>query len=107
MMYRYLGKFSTILRNLLPNSSVDEYIDMSGGLTDSADQDKIFVILPNGQSTPVKRSLFSTTNTVLPGSTIVVPRDTRPLDAINLTQIITPVLADLATSAAAIAALND
>ncbi len=90
-----------------PNSSVDEYIDMSGGLTDSADQDKIFVILPNGQSTPVKRSLFSTTNTVLPGSTIVVPRDTRPLDAINLTQIITPVLADLATSAAAIAALND
>ena len=28
-------------------------------------------------------------------------------DAVSLTQIITPVLADLATSAAAIAALND
>tara|TARA_B100000963_G_scaffold353841_1_gene369243 strand:- start:4146 stop:5945 length:1800 start_codon:yes stop_codon:yes gene_type:complete len=90
-----------------PNRAVDEYIAMSGGLTDSADGDKIFVILPNGQSAPVKKSFFSSENNVLPGSTIVVPRDTRPLDAINLTQIITPVLADLATSAAAIAALND
>jgi protein involved in polysaccharide export with SLBB domain len=90
-----------------PNSSVDDYIAMSGGLSDSADKGKIFIILPNGQSSPVKRTLFASTNSILPGSTIVVPRDTRPLDAINLTQIITPVLADLATSAAAIAALND
>ena len=55
----------------------------------------------------LNRGLFSTSNIVLPGSTIVVSRDSRPFDAVNLTQIITPVLADLATSAAAIAALND
>ena len=44
---------------------------------------------------------------ILPGSTIVVPRDSKPYDAIKITQIVTPILADLATSAAAIAAISD
>jgi hypothetical protein len=37
----------------------------------------------------------------------VVPRDSRPFDAIKITTIITPILADLATSAAAIAAISN
>ncbi len=90
-----------------PDLSVDEYIELAGGLNDSADQDKIFIILPNGKSQLVKKSLFSSTNYLLPGSTIVISRDARPFDAISLTQIITPILADLATSAAAIAAISD
>lgn len=90
-----------------PSLTVDEYIESSGGLNDSADRDKIFIILPNGQSELINRSLFSSKNTILPGSTVVISRDSRPFDAINLTQIITPILADLATSAAAIAAISD
>lgn len=90
-----------------PDLGVDEYIEIAGGLNDSADKDKIFVILPNGKSKLVKKSLFSSTNYLLPGSTVVVSRDSRPFDAINLTQIVTPILADLATSAAAIAAISD
>ena len=90
-----------------PGLGVDEYIELAGGLNDSADKDKIFVILPNGKSSLVKKSIFTSKNYVLPGSTIVVSRDSRPFDAINLTQIITPILADLATSAAAIAAISD
>tara|TARA_B100000925_G_scaffold156949_1_gene117899 strand:+ start:705 stop:2504 length:1800 start_codon:yes stop_codon:yes gene_type:complete len=90
-----------------PSLGVDEYIELAGGLNDSADKDKIFVILPNGKSSLVKKSLFSSKSYVLPGSTIVISRDSRPFDAINLTQIITPILADLATSAAAIAAISD
>ena len=44
----------------------------------------------------------------LPGSTIVVSRESRPLDGVKLSfKIITPILADLATSAAAIAAISD
>ena len=43
----------------------------------------------------------------MPGSTVVVSRDARPWDAVKLTQIITPILADLATSAAAIAAISN
>ena len=90
-----------------PDLSVDEYIDLAGGLNDAADRDKIFVILPDGKSKLVKRSLFSSSTYILPGSTIVITRDSRPFDAISLTQIITPILADLATSAAAIAAISD
>ena len=90
-----------------PNLTVDEYIALAGGLNDSADKDKIFVIHPDGKSSLVKKRLFSSNKGILPGSTIVISRDSRPFDAINLTQIVTPILADLATSAAAIAAISD
>ena len=93
--------------NFDPNLTVDQYIQLSGGLNDSADKDKIFIILPNGKSQLVRRSLFTSTNQILPGTTIVISRDLRPFDAINLTQIITPILADLAISAAAIAAISN
>lgn len=84
-----------------------EYIELAGGINDSADEDKIFVILPNGQSEVVKKSLFGSELTLLPGSTIYVSRDPKPFDAIKITSIVTPILANLATSAAAIAAISD
>jgi protein involved in polysaccharide export with SLBB domain len=90
-----------------PDLSVASYIELAGGLKDSADEDKIFIIFPDGKSQLVKRSLFSSGKKVMPGSTIVVSRDSRPFDAISITQIVTPILADLATSAAAIAAISD
>ncbi len=90
-----------------PDLSVDGYIALAGGLKDSADEDKIFVILPDGKSQLVRRSLFGSNKEIMPGSTVVISRDSRPFDAISLTQIITPILADLATSAAAIAAISD
>ena len=90
-----------------PNLGVEDYIASSGGLNESADKEKIFIILPNGQSRLTKSSFFSSRYALLPGSTIVVSRDPRPFDAISITQIITPILADLATSAAAIAAISD
>ena len=90
-----------------PSKDVFDYINVAGGLKVSADTDKIFIILPDGRSSLVKKSLFSSNNLLIPGSTIVVSRDPRPFDAINLTKIITPILADLATSAAAIAAISD
>ena len=70
-----------------PDLAVDEYIQLSGGLNDAADKDKIFIIYPNGKSELVRRNLFSSTNMMLPGSTVYVSRDPRPFDAINLTQI--------------------
>ena len=47
----------------------------------SADKDKIFIILPKWKSQLVKRSLFSSKIRFLPGSTIVISRDSRPFDA--------------------------
>ncbi len=90
-----------------PNLTVDEYIALAGGMKDTADKDRTFVIYPDGKSQLVKKSLFSSSKEIIPGSTIVISRDSRPFDAISLTQIVTPILADLATSAAAIAAISD
>jgi len=90
-----------------PKLSVANYLDLAGGLNNAADKSRIFVIYPDGKSRLLKRSLFRSRDNLLPGSTIVVPRDSRPFDAIKITQIITPILADLATSAAAIAAISN
>ena len=89
--------------------SVGDYLELSGGITDGADASKIFVILPNGQSTPYQKRLFrNELNTILlPGSTIVVSRNPDPFNWLRLTSVITPILSDLAVSAAAIAAISD
>ncbi len=90
-----------------PKINVEDYISLSGGYTKNADKDRVFIILPNGQSYPYKRKLFSTFSNLLPGSTIVISRDSRNFDTISLAKFITPILADLATSAAAIAAISN
>ena len=89
--------------------TINDYIDLSGGLTDGADLDKIFIINPNGQAVLFENKLFlqRAGSSLLPGSTIVVSRDTEPFDWLKLTTVVTPILSDLAVSAAAIAAISD
>ena len=88
--------------------SLNEYIRNSGGLRNTADADNIYIIGPDGSSIQIKKGLFSSSNNnVLPGSTIVIPRTSRPFDWLVLTRSITPIFANLATSAAAIAALDN
>jgi protein involved in polysaccharide export with SLBB domain len=91
-----------------PSFSLEDYLSLSGGLTDQADRSKILIISPSGQARTPRKTLFArNSNEILPGSTVVVTRDSKPWDAIKLTEVITPILADLATSAAAIAAISD
>ncbi len=91
----------------LPKYNLDDYINSAGGLNSKANQDGIFIIGPNGQAELYKRKFLGKNSIkIIPGSTIVVARNPRPWDAIKITQIITPILADLATSAAAIAAIQ-
>ena len=88
--------------------SVKEYISRSGGFRDSADKSNLYVILPNGEAHhPNSRRLFGGDVTLLPGSTIVIPRDPRPFDWLVMTRTIAPIFANLATSAAALAAIDD
>ena len=90
------------------NLSVDDYISLSGGTTDGADLSKIFVILPNGQALSFKRKLFQNDiDSLLLLSTIVVSRNPDPYNWFKLASVITPVLSDLAVSAAAIATISD
>lgn len=90
-----------------PDASAKDYMSLAGGLKEQADTDRILIISPNGESRILKTNLFSKQSEILPGSTIVVNRQTRPLDYLQLTQIVTPILANLATSAAAIAAISN
>ena len=88
--------------------SVRQYINKSGGLRNTADKSNMFVILPNGEARhPSNRKIFSRDVILLPGSTIVVPRDPRPFDWLVMTRSIAPILSNLATSAAALAAIDD
>ena len=88
--------------------SINEYIRRAGGLRTTADSTGIYVILPNGESSLVNRRGISRKHSnLLPGSTVVVPRDPRPFDWLVMTRTITPIFANLATSAAAIAAISD
>ena len=89
--------------------SIQEYIDLAGGTTEGADLSRIFIILPNGQSLIYKKKLFQNeiNNRLLPGSTIVVSRDPDPYNWLSLTSVITPILSDLAISAASISAISN
>ncbi len=92
--------------------SVSDYINLSGGMSRGADKNRTFVILPDGNALAVNEKLFSKgigsrSVTLLPGSTIVVSRNPDPFDTFKVLSILTPVLSDLAISAASIAAIND
>ena len=89
------------------NLRVNDYIKLAGGLADSADKGGIFVILPNGQAVRNLDSWRIGRSKIEPGSIIIVPRDSTPFNAISAFRIFTPILANFATAAAAISALNN
>ena len=86
-----------------------DYIELSGGLGPNADKSKIYIIKPNGQSMVLNNKLFggSPSNSLLPGSTIFVTQKIDSFNWMELTAIITPILSDLALSAASVAAISN
>jgi len=85
-----------------------KYIDMSGGLKNDADESRIYAILPNGTSIKFEKSFFGLgSKDLLPGSTIIVPRQARPLDSLALVETLSPILANLSVTAASIAAISN
>lgn len=91
-----------------PEKEAKDYLREAGGLTRFADDDRIFIIQPNGAAQPLESGwLNHEVATVLPGSMIVVPRDAEPFEWLPLTQSITTILSQIAFSAAAIAAISE
>ena len=84
-----------------------DYVSLSGGLAKTADKNRIFVVLPNGQAVPAEQKFLRKGRDIVPGSTIVISRSTRTLDGIAIAQIGAPIFANLATSIAAIAAISN
>jgi protein involved in polysaccharide export with SLBB domain len=89
------------------DSTVQDYVSMAGGVRDSADEGKIFIVLPDGSARPVEESwlTFSHNNIIPPGSTIVVPRDVAPFNFLTTFANITQITSSIALTAAALAIL--
>ena len=91
-----------------PNMGVKKYIDLAGGLKDSADSSRIYLVYPDGSATPVSSSRFAfNSSTVLPGSSIIVSREARPLSGLSLVEAISPILANLSITLASINSISN
>lgn len=85
-----------------------EYIDMAGGFTQGADDERAFLILPSGQARKLETSFWNFRRVdVPPGSYIVVPRDATPLNGWVLSEKLLGIFSNLAVSAAALAVIGD
>jgi len=84
-----------------------DYIKHAGGYLSTADEDHVFVVLPNGAAEPVGSSIWNFSKiTVSPGSTVVVPRDLSP-DTLSVLRDVTQVLSQVAITAASLAVINN
>jgi polysaccharide biosynthesis/export protein len=92
------------------NQTRDDYINLSGGMTQHADPGKIYVVRANGSVVPGAPAHFfrvgSSGVAIRPGDTIVVPMNTEKLPALPEWQAITGIIYNLAIGAAAIHAVG-
>ncbi|WP_211103778.1 SLBB domain-containing protein [Skermanella pratensis] len=91
-----------------PAKNADDYIGEAGGTTQYADASRAFVMKPDGSAQPLKISFWNHQQTaLLPGSTIIVPRDPEPFHFFRFTQNVGGLLSQLAVAAAAVFVLTD
>lgn len=77
-----------------------DYINEAGGMTYNADDDRAFVVYPDGAAQPLAVSSWRHNPSFIPpGSTIIVPRDPKPLSFIDGAKDISQILANVATAA--------
>lgn len=84
----------------------EDYLRLAGGLKDSADEDNIFYLLPNGQASKPNDGWFSTVP-LEPGTVIIVPQDTTELSNLAFWRSVLPIFSSLIQTLAAIDALSD
>lgn len=88
--------------------SVDDYIDLSGGLKERAAEDRIYIIKANGSvEIPNTGGWFAANNAnqLEPGDTIVIPMDAGHMDKLTLWSTATQILYQLGVAVAAIGSL--
>ncbi len=87
--------------------SVKAYLRETGGTQSTADDGRIFLVLPNGTSQPIASRGWGRSggNVVPPGSTIIVPKDIDPLYGLDVARDITGIIGGLLTSVATLAIL--
>jgi polysaccharide biosynthesis/export protein len=87
--------------------TIKDYIRSAGGFQRGADERRIFVVLPNGEAKPMHTSFWSYKDLhIPPGSTVVVPKDISPFNFLTFARDVTPVLSNLAVSAASLSVIQ-
>ncbi|WP_372055649.1 SLBB domain-containing protein [Tistrella mobilis] len=85
-----------------------DYVALAGGYSIDSDEERAFIVLPNGAAQPVDLASWSTSETnVPPGSMIVIPRDLAPFDFLAVTSDVTRILGSFALTAAALNSIKD
>ena len=84
-----------------PEKRAADYVAAAGGVTRVADQKRTYILLPNGESMPLRRGAI-----IPPGAVLVVPPKVDKLSILGLTDVIARVLGNIATSVLAINNVN-
>lgn len=91
----------------IPGTSADRYIRQAGGFQRSADEDRVFVVYPNGAAEPLAVSVWNYNPVQIPpGSTVVVPKDPAPLDLVTMVREGATLIGQLAVTAASLAVIS-
>ena len=91
-----------------PSFTTRDYIRKAGGFKEFAEESKVYVILPTGAAVkPGNRFFALNQSNIMPGSSIIVPREARTLSGFALVEAISPVLANLSISLASISTITD
>jgi protein involved in polysaccharide export with SLBB domain len=86
------------------NLSREDYVEMSGGPTSQADEDRVYVVRANGSVvTNSGGTWFSRSSAeIQPGDTVVVPLDAGKMRALPLWAAVTTIIYNLAVAVAAV-----
>ncbi len=88
-----------------PGLGRDDYIALSGGMTNRADRGKIYVVHANGSVVAASGSRWFQLGTQIqmkPGDTVVVPLDAEHMPALPFWQAVTSIIYNVAIAAAAV-----
>jgi polysaccharide biosynthesis/export protein len=86
--------------------SIQDYIKESGGLQDTADKKRIFIVYPNGVAQPVSAAYSHKSNIIIPpGSAIVAPKNVDPLRKLDTLRDIGTLVSQFASTIASLAVL--
>ncbi len=87
--------------------SAEVYLSEAGGPTRDADTGRSFLVLPDGRARPLAMSSWNhRVETIPPGSILVVPRDPRPFDGLDVAKTFGNILSQLAITAASVSVIT-
>jgi polysaccharide biosynthesis/export protein len=89
-------------------TKVDQYVQQAGGMQLSADEDRMFLVYPNGVAQPVSVSVWNYNPVrVPPGSTVVVPKNPAPVNLFDFAKEMTALISQMAITAASLAVIGN